>query len=130
MARSIRWRLQIWYAAVLAAVLAGFAGLLYYRARAALYRDVDARLKAAVLRLDADLRVMVDEYGETLEGRPPPRRDGRPPPSKDRGPPPFGPPDRGERPPPPWDEDGPPPDRRPPRRDEKEPSDRRPPRIT
>jgi heavy metal sensor kinase len=117
MPRSIRWRLQLWYAAVLAFVLAGFAGLLYNRARAARLRDVDARLEAAVLRLDADLRVMVDEADKgpprrtgpgPQEGddRPPPpwERDGLPPPPKDRG-----------RPPPPWEKDGPP-DRPPPRR--------------
>ena len=54
--RSIRWRLQGWYAVVLLLVVAGFAGLLYYLVRAALFREIDAGLVAAAHYLDAHLR--------------------------------------------------------------------------
>jgi two-component system, OmpR family, sensor kinase len=56
MRRSIRWRLQLWYAAVLQAVVAGFACLLYYQVSAARYREVDAGLEAAAQYLEAMLR--------------------------------------------------------------------------
>lgn len=35
MRKSMRGRLQLWYAGVLLTVVAGFAGLLYYRVRQA-----------------------------------------------------------------------------------------------
>src|SRR5579871_7019311 len=56
MRRSIRWRLQLWYAAVLLAVIVGFAGLLFGRVRAARLREVDGELEAAARFLDANLR--------------------------------------------------------------------------
>lgn len=56
MRRSIRWRLQLWYAAVLLAVIAGFAGLLFERVRTARLREVDGELEAAARFLDANLR--------------------------------------------------------------------------
>src|SRR5919204_2289890 len=95
MRKSIRWRLQLWYTLVLSAVVAGFAGLLYYRVRAARFQEVDAGLKAAALYLDAHLRrfPLPELDGEPPDGWPPPGpperlekgRPGRPPrPNRER----------------------------------------------
>ncbi|HEV3143710.1 MAG TPA: ATP-binding protein [Gemmataceae bacterium] len=65
MAKSIRWRLQFWYAVVLLAVVSGFAIYLYYEVRAARYRDIDADLVVAVNYLDSTLRTWPHEV---LEG--------------------------------------------------------------
>src|SRR5438105_4206899 len=70
MFRSIRWRLQFWYAAVLAGVIAGFGGLIYWQSRSAKLAQIDTRLQAAVNYLDAVLRVFPPN---ALEGP----RDGR-----------------------------------------------------
>ena len=56
MAKSIRWRLQFWYAVVLLAVVSGFAIYLYYEVRAARLREIDADLVVAVNHLDSTLR--------------------------------------------------------------------------
>jgi heavy metal sensor kinase len=81
MRRSIRWRLQVWYALVLLAVVAGFAGILYYQVRAARLQEVDAALEAAALYLDANLRRFPPhELDHSLpRNRPPP-----PPPERSR----------------------------------------------
>ncbi len=82
MVKSIRTRLQLWYAAVLLAVVGGFAGLLYLRVREARLHELDARLQAAALYLDANLRrfPLFD-----LDGSPPPERGpGKPPPRPSR----------------------------------------------
>jgi heavy metal sensor kinase len=89
MVKSIRTRLQLWYAAVLLAVVGGFAGLLYLRAREARLHDVDARLQSAVFYLDANLRRFPPPEldGSIPEWPPPPPRGGpgRPPrPSRGR----------------------------------------------
>ena len=48
MFRSIRGRLQLWYAVVLLTVVGGFAGLLFYRVREARLQEVDdSQLEAA-----------------------------------------------------------------------------------
>jgi heavy metal sensor kinase len=103
MVRSIRWRLQIWYAAVLLAVVAGLAGLLYLQARSARLRQVDEQLEGSINYLEATLRGFPPH--ELDDHVPPMRRPRRPPPEfgdgrKDDGP---------RRPPPP-----------PPRRDPRE----------
>src|SRR5262249_8476029 len=56
MRRSIRGRLQVWYALVLLAVGAGVAGIPYYQARAARFQEIDAALESAAAYLDANLR--------------------------------------------------------------------------
>ena len=43
MVRSIRWRLQLWYAAVLVAVTATAAGVTYAQSRAARLDQIDTR---------------------------------------------------------------------------------------
>ena len=42
MSNSIHWRLQFWYAVVLAGVVAGFGSTLYYSARDSRLREIDA----------------------------------------------------------------------------------------
>ena len=84
MSRSIRGRLQAWYAAVLLAVVAGFAGLLYAQTRAARLQEIDAGLEAAALYLDGQLRRFPPH---DLDGLPPPGKKA-PPPWEERKPPP------------------------------------------
>jgi heavy metal sensor kinase len=91
MIRSLRWRLQAWYALVLFGVVAGFAAILYYRVYEARLQAIDRRLEAWGQYLDATLRSFPNHE---LDGTPPPK----PPPGKgprfkdDKRPPP----------PPPW----------------------------
>jgi two-component system, OmpR family, sensor kinase len=69
MVKSIRVRLQIWYAAVLVAVIAGFAGVLYYQVRTSRLHQVDERLAAATRYLEATIRALPPHE---LDDRPPP----------------------------------------------------------
>jgi two-component system, OmpR family, sensor kinase len=104
MNRSLRWRLQGWYAVVLLAVVGGFATLLYAQVRAARFQEIDAALAADALYLDTNLRRLPPPFDP--DGRPDGPRPDRPPFDKgdrrrDRpfdGPPPEDGPDR--RPPP------------------------------
>jgi heavy metal sensor kinase len=86
MRKSIRWRLQLWYAAILLAVVAGFAALLYFQVRAARFREVDAGLESAAQYLDVVLR----GFPPRELGGPLPERAFRPPPPPDEGPRPPG----------------------------------------
>ena len=87
MNRSLRWRLQGWYAIVLLAVVGGFATLLYAQVRSARFQEIDSALTADARHLDTNLR------------RFPPREldsslpNDRPPPDGRRFGPPPGPPD-------------------------------------
>jgi heavy metal sensor kinase len=107
MSRSLRWRLQGWYAVVLLGVVGGFATLLYAQVRSARFREIDAALTADALYLDTNLRrfplgmLMGDGPGER---RPPPAFEFPPDDRPDRPPPPDRPFDR----PPPRDRAGPP----------------------
>jgi heavy metal sensor kinase len=113
MVRSIRWRLQFWYAAVLAGVIGGFGGLIYWQSRAARFEQIDTQLLAGASYLDAVLRSfppgeLENPRAEQPDRPPPDRGPGRPPPDgprQDRGPgrppPDEPPPDRGPRPGPP-----------------------------
>src|SRR5260221_6307232 len=103
MVKSIRLRLQLWYACVLVAVVAGFAVVLYLEVRAARVRDLDAELEVAAAHVETELRPIppwvIEGRSEPSfppegrpfgpEGRPPPREDGRggfdgrPPPGPD-----------------------------------------------
>ncbi len=97
MVKSIRLRLLLWYAAVLTAVVTGFAVLLYYEVRAARLGELDAHLESTTAGLGAALKLFP---AHELSGDPPPA----PPPKKD---PPFG---KKNGPPPKWDSPaGPPP---------------------
>lgn len=72
MVRSIRARLLIWYAVVLAVVVVGFAGILYGAVRQARLRESDAHLEAAVTYLDSALRVLPPHELEGAGVVPPP----------------------------------------------------------
>src|SRR5947208_11432753 len=114
MPRSIRWRLQLWYTAVLLAVVGGFAGLLYYRVGAARLLEIDTGLTAAVQYLDVSLRALPEDGGEGREPGhplPPPRPPWRGERGLPGGWPPRGPGPGRPGPPPGEDEDrpGPPP---------------------
>jgi len=78
MNRSIRRRLQIWYALVLLATVGGFAAILYSRARASKFEQIDTRLQSAALVLDATLRSFPPHLLDPNRPEPP------------REPPPFG----------------------------------------
>jgi two-component system OmpR family sensor kinase len=98
MNRSLRWRLQGWYAIVLLAVVGGFATLLYAQMRSARFEGIDAALTADALHIDTKLlRFPMFDF----DGRPdrPDRPDG--PRMPERGPGDRPPRDRppGERPP-------------------------------
>jgi heavy metal sensor kinase len=91
MSKSIRGRLQLWYALVLLAVVAGFAGLLFYRVRAARFQEIDAELESSARFLDVSLRRFPPHMLDAAiaERAPPARpaldpdemeRPGRPPP--------------------------------------------------
>lgn len=137
--RSIRARVQIWYAIVLLAVIGGFGGVLLYQVRANRLGQIDERLEAATRYLEAAVRTLPPHELENLPPpmppgdepfrvgrmrpappehmRPPggdgparPRRDGPPPPGFDGPGPPRPRPDRG----PDGPFDRPPPPRRPP----------------
>ncbi len=111
MVKSIRFRMQVWYAMVLLGVIGSFAALLYARAHAATIQRADGQLLAATRYLEATLRNFPPHEldpslpAESLRGRPP--RDGLD----------NGPPDRGQQPRPAL------PPRRP---DDRRPDDRRP----
>lgn len=114
MPKSLRWRLQIWHALILASVIVGFGAALYFQMRRATLNDIDAELLSSARIIDANLRTpgprplglspgtMRFERGgrdhRLPEQRPPDRYPpGRHPP--DHGPPypfdsafPFGPP--------------------------------------
>src|SRR5947208_2963861 len=104
MNRSLRWRLQGWYAVVLLAVVGGFATLLYAQVRAARFQEIDAALTADALYLDTNLRRLPPFDPDRRPDGPRPQ-DGPPFDKGDRrrdrpfdGPPPDEGPDR--RPPP------------------------------
>ena len=103
MLKSIRWRLQLWYALVLLVVIGGFAGILLYEVRAARFREVDHGLDASIHYMDTSLRRLPPWE---LQGKPAPASD-------ERRPPPPKPDDDPSRPPPQRDDDrfGPPPER-------------------
>jgi two-component system OmpR family sensor kinase len=90
--RSMRWRLQLWYAGVLLLVISLSGILVYWQARAARLGEIDTKLKAASQYLDAVLRSLPppELAGESpFPDEPPPRR--RPEEGERRPPPPFGP---------------------------------------
>jgi heavy metal sensor kinase len=60
---SIRWRLTLWNLLALAAVLLGFAGVVYGMLSHALYEQADRTLLAALRQLDQDRRLPEDPGG-------------------------------------------------------------------
>jgi two-component system, OmpR family, sensor kinase len=99
--KSIRWRLQLWLAALLVCVLTGFAATIYQLQRISQLREIDEELERRVAVLSGAVR-----GGPPRPGFGPPRFESRPEPhkfDKDRPPPPpprghpDQPPFRGER---------------------------------
>lgn len=68
---GVRWRLTVWYAGVLAAILAGFAGGTYFLMRARLIAATDALLRVELdeLGLEAGLARDAEDFARQLESR-------------------------------------------------------------
>ncbi len=67
--RSIRLRMVVWCAAVLMAVLSGYAAMLYYEVRAARLAELDGQLDTVAAGLEASLRLFPTQE---LTGEDPP----------------------------------------------------------
>lgn len=86
--KSIRVRLLLWYAVVLTGVVVGFAGLLYYKVRAAKWAEADAVLESAAAGMDASLRLfppvelLTRDKSDLLPPKVGPNGKGPPPPPK------------------------------------------------
>ncbi|HEV2200180.1 MAG TPA: ATP-binding protein [Bryobacteraceae bacterium] len=65
--RSIRFRLTVWYAAVLMAGLALFSGLLWVSLRHRLLADIDRELAGRATRLESFVRIESAEIGVDLD---------------------------------------------------------------
>jgi len=79
--KSLRWKLEFFYAGLLAFLIVSIGSLLYFQVWHAVYDEFDQRLIAAALYLDLALRPMPAEPGRVMA--PPPRPDGsRPPPPR------------------------------------------------
>lgn len=73
--RSLRWRIQAWYAAILILSLLTFGTMLYWESARALWREIDGDLTGGVRALEG-----------TMRGPPPPFRNPGPPfPKEDPG---------------------------------------------
>lgn len=57
MARSLRWRLQLWHAVILVLAIAGFSGVLYLQFQRSLLREIDAELLADARALEGTLKL-------------------------------------------------------------------------
>lgn len=84
MIKSLRWRLQLWYALILLLVVASFGGLLYWQHRKARMDEIDAELQAAARVLEGALRNVPMHL--LTDRTPPPRPNGPPPPRMFDGP--------------------------------------------
>jgi len=60
MLKSIRWRLLLWYAAMLLVVIAGFATYLYWSAERAAIQQFDVRLEGAARYLERGTQALSD----------------------------------------------------------------------
>jgi len=94
MPKSLRWRLQIWHALILASVIVGFGAALYFQMRRETLNDIDAELLSSARIIDANLRAP----GPRPLGLPPGsrrfERDGREHRLPDQRPPERHPPER------------------------------------
>jgi heavy metal sensor kinase len=66
----MRWRLLAWYTAVLAAVIVGFALLLYVQARRTRFQQIDEQLSGAAEYIEATLK-RLPPFETDWRGRPP-----------------------------------------------------------
>ena len=53
---SIRWRLTLWYGAILSAILVGFSGAIYLRMQHHLLALTDATLREELVELEVEVR--------------------------------------------------------------------------
>ena len=84
MVKSLRWRLQIWQAAILGLVVIGFGTVIYFQVQRSALDEIDAELLSGARILEGVLRTMPGDLLEHGFMFPPrPRSDRRPP-----GPPP------------------------------------------
>lgn len=90
--RSLRWRIQAWYAAVLLIALSVFSVLLYWEAARSLWDEVDTDMLAGARIVEGTMRRLAPPVLESLAPGPGFRRD------QQRRDPPFPPPM--DRPPP------------------------------
>lgn len=57
MVKSLRWKLQLWHAAILVLAILGFSGVLYLQFHRSLLREVDAELLAGARALEGTLKL-------------------------------------------------------------------------
>ncbi len=80
MVKSLRWRLQIWQAAILGLVVIGFGTVIYFQVQRSALDEIDAELLGGARILEGVMRTMPGdllEHGFMLPPRP--RNDRRPP---------------------------------------------------
>ncbi len=104
MAKSLRWRLQIWHAAILSLVVGGFAAVVYFQFRRSLLDEVDAELLSGARILEGVLRTMPGEILEHGFGNPPPNSFDNRPDRPERSPNPRRLPPPMRRTPEPWEQ--------------------------
>ncbi len=96
MLKSLRWRLQLWHALILLAVIVAFGGVLFLEVRRSRMDEIDAELLAAARVLEGTLRAMPKGIAKDGFKPPPSDREKFPFFPKDKKPFPI-PPDRLER---------------------------------
>lgn len=57
MPKSLRWRLQLWHAAILVLAIAGFSAVLFLQFQRSLLREIDAELLAGARALEGTLKL-------------------------------------------------------------------------
>ena len=84
MFKSLRWKLQLFYSALLATVILCSGSIFYYQVWRSTFTEVDRRLEASALYLDVMLRSFPPPIQQGIEAPPmlppPLRPDGTPPP--------------------------------------------------
>ena len=82
--KSLRWKLQFFYSALLATVILSSGSIFYYQVWRSTFTEVDRRLEASALYLDVMLRSFPPPIQQGIEAPPmlppPLRPDGTPPP--------------------------------------------------
>ena len=82
--KSLRWKLQFFYSALLATVILNSGSIFYYQVWRSTFTEVDRRLEASALYLDVMLRSFPPPIQQGIEAPPmlppPLRPDGTPPP--------------------------------------------------
>ena len=76
--RSLRWRLQFWYALLLAAALAGFGAIAYHQQKSNGLRQIDLALEREMTAIVASLRSELRQPRGGESSRPAPLSPARP----------------------------------------------------